>query len=252
MKTIILCRHAESKENVKIKAFRDGMNRIGNWSLPSGDQVRKSLSLLKHKTDVDVSPQGYEQIKKMSKKIKYDHFMELFQPELVCYSPLTRAKVTCEGIFGYRETDIELPCLTEMSPTEIFLFTENVKIRIKEFENWLDSRKEERIVVVGHSRYFKVMLGADEVMDNCSIIKCSFLSNRKKKKEDDEKLSGDDNPSVSGEASGRWKVEETLYTLKGIDESKTDDTKDDITTEAEVNNTTTQESVDYNCLVDNN
>jgi len=116
------------------------------------------------------------------------------------------------GIFGQRESDLELDSLTEMSPVEIFLFNDSVKTRIREFEDWLDGRSEERIVAVGHSRYFKVMLNADEVMDNCSIIKCSYhprASSPGKKEEGDS--------SGSAVSSCRWVVDEVLYTLQAPD-----------------------------------
>jgi phosphohistidine phosphatase SixA len=211
MKTIILCRHAESNENVKIRAFKDGMSRLGEWSLPSTTQVAHSVSLLKCDLDQTVSANGKQQIQKMAQILKKDNFLLNFQPELICYSSLQRAKETCHGLFGKRENDIELKSLKEMSPAEIFLFNNSVHKRIREFEDWLDSREEERIIAVGHSRYFKVMLNADEVMDNCSVIKCNFLPRSACRSMDDKDVSGSSNRGDS-EAS-RWVVDEVLYTL---------------------------------------
>lgn len=251
MKTVILCRHAESKENVKIRAYKDGMAKLKTGSLPSKNEVSKSLSLLKYNTDQAVSPLGNEQIKIMSETVMSENFLETFQPEVVVHSPLTRAKETCRGIFGQRDNDMELACLTEMSPMEIFLFKNSVNVRIKEFEAWLDSRSEERIIAVGHSRYFQVMLNAEEVMDNCSIIQCSFLPPTSPpdsspdvkivtvEMEDDKDVQGGGHKQRQGqeqgqgvdinssdtevvviENRGRWKVERVLYTLKEINENK--------------------------------
>lgn len=207
MKTVVLCRHAESKENVKIRAFKDGVARLKNWSLPTMRQVSKSLSLLKYNTDQAVSPAGQEQIQMMANAIKSSNFLEKFQPELVCHSPLQRAKDTSRGIFGQKETDIELASLTEMTPVEIFWFNDrSTRERIHDFETWLDSRHEERIIIVGHSRYFKLMLNADEVIGNCSIIKCTF----------NPPLSLPSSKEVNSEVNSRWHVDEVLYSLEGV------------------------------------
>lgn len=164
--------------------------------------------------------------------------------------------MTCHGIFGQRDNDVELACLTEMSPIEIFLFQDRVNVRIKEFEDWLDSQPEERIIVVGHSRYFKVMLDAEEVMDNCSILECTFYprslpdemqsgesegnTDSIVTKEDthgqirhDEQGEGKNSstPERTSSPSGsrcRWKVERILYTIQDINESKQKEKQQDI------------------------
>jgi phosphohistidine phosphatase SixA len=218
MKTVILCRHAESKENVKIRAYKEGIAKLGEWSLPSMDEVSKSLSLLKYNTDQAVSPLGREQIQTMAEKVNSENFLDIFQPQVVCHSPLQRARDTCRGIFGQRDSDLELTSLTEMTPAEIFLFKDRVNVRIREFEDWLDSRSEERIVAVGHSRYFQVMLNAEQVMSNCSILKCTFhpplaplapLDSSSKAVVEKE---GED--IINTEPTSRWVVEKVLYTLQ--------------------------------------
>lgn len=216
MKTVILCRHAESKENVKIRAYKEGVAKLSDWSLPSRSQLSKSLSLLKYNTDEDISPLGRQQILTMAEKILSDGFLESFRPEVVCHSPLRRARDTCRGIFGSHDTVsdfLELSSLIEMTPLEIFLFNDRVKVRIKEFEDWLASRPEERVVVVGHSRYFKVMLGAEDVMDNCSIVKCLFNPSARVP----EMGRGDVGENTDARDSSRlWQIDEVMYTLKGI------------------------------------
>lgn len=198
MKTVILCRHAESKENVKVRAFKEGMESLKSWSLPSSSQVRQSASLLKINTDHEVSERGRQQIQTVAREIANDEFIKNFDPQIVCHSPLIRARDTCRGLFSeFKEEFLELPCLTEMTPAEIFLFKNRVKIRIEQFEKWLDSRNEERIVVVGHSRYFKVMLNAEEVIDNCSILKCSYIPK-----------------TLEDATKNRWEEVELLYSFQ--------------------------------------
>lgn len=218
---------------MKIRAYKEGIAKLKEWSLPTKYQISKSFSLLKYNTDEAVSPLGREQINAMAEKIKCDNFLETFQPEVVCHSPLSRAQDTCRGIFGQRDNDLVLPCLTEMSPIEIFMFKDRVNVRIKEFEDWLDSRPEERFVVVGHSRYFQVMLNAEKVMENCSILKCTFhppplVSSSAGKSDMPSEPAMKTEPAtgvvedegVGGESKlSRWKVEHVLYTLDDINES---------------------------------
>lgn len=87
MKTVILCRHAESKENVKIRAYKDGIAKLKEGQLPSRSQVAKSFSLLKYNTDEAVSPLGLEQILSMSKKVSSENFLENFQPQVGSFVP---------------------------------------------------------------------------------------------------------------------------------------------------------------------
>ena len=55
------------------------------------------------------------------------------------------------------------------------LFT-RMKPRIDEFKTWLYDRKENFIVVVGHSAFFRDMLNNSVKMDNCEVKKCSLFA----------------------------------------------------------------------------
>ena len=63
---------------------------------------------------------------------------------------------------------VELPCLMERTPME-WLNPAALDSRIAEFEEWLYSIPEERIAVVGHSQYFKTMLGLNYKFKNCDV-----------------------------------------------------------------------------------
>ena len=43
--------------------------------------------------------------------------------------------------------------------------------RISSFKDWVLSRPEETMVVVGHSQWFRRMLGMEKKFDNCDIWK---------------------------------------------------------------------------------
>ena len=48
--------------------------------------------------------------------------------------------------------------------------------RIERFKIWLAARDEENILIVGHSQYFKKMLGLSSLMRNCDVWQCDFTS----------------------------------------------------------------------------
>lgn len=51
--------------------------------------------------------------------------------------------------------------------------------RIQQFEEWLLSREEERIVVVGHSNFFRTMLGiVSGGIDNVSFWQATLSKDR--------------------------------------------------------------------------
>lgn len=72
---------------------------------------------------------------------------------------------------------VELPCLMERTPME-WLNPAALDLRIEEFEEWLDSIQEERIVVVGHSQYFKTMLGMSYKFKNCDVWQLTYVPRR--------------------------------------------------------------------------
>lgn len=72
---------------------------------------------------------------------------------------------------------VELPCLMERTPME-WLNPAALDIRIEEFEEWLDSIPEERIAVVGHSQYFKTMLGLNYKFKNCDVWQLTYVPRR--------------------------------------------------------------------------
>jgi len=51
--------------------------------------------------------------------------------------------------------------------------------RILSFQRWLAARDEERIVVVGHSQWFKKMLGRTEKFGNCDVWRARFEVRRR-------------------------------------------------------------------------
>jgi hypothetical protein len=50
----------------------------------------------------------------------------------------------------------------------------NFQARIAQFEEWLQTQPEETVAVVGHSQYFKAMLGLDFKFGNCDVWQVQF------------------------------------------------------------------------------
>eukprot|EP00590_Aulacoseira_subarctica_P010815 CAMPEP_0172421992 /NCGR_PEP_ID=MMETSP1064-20121228/8195_1 /TAXON_ID=202472 /ORGANISM="Aulacoseira subarctica , Strain CCAP 1002/5" /LENGTH=412 /DNA_ID=CAMNT_0013162635 /DNA_START=183 /DNA_END=1421 /DNA_ORIENTATION=+ len=82
---------------------------------------------------------------------------------------------------------VELPCLMERTPME-WLNPAALDIRIEEFEEWLDSVPEERIAIVGHSQYFKTMLGLNYKFKNCDVWQLTYVSRTTPRINDCEKM----------------------------------------------------------------
>jgi len=178
-KEIVLVRHAQSEENVKIEAARAGIERIKKAQLPLTNQWSKSFSLLRMDLDQEVSDLGKRQIEKVATIIKNENFVESFSPELFVHSPLRRARETARGLFPGCDF-IQVDCLRESAPHEL-IFSHGVHARIREFEQFLADRTEKRIVVVGHCRFYKMMTGSPALMDNCSALKYTFKPSREEK-----------------------------------------------------------------------
>ena len=127
-------------------------------------------------------------------RFRVDDFLSKYQPQLHIHSPLQRARDTHHGLFPDC-SKTELECLRELTPTE-YLFSPNrtaLKRRIAEFETWVSQRDENNIVVVGHSKFFELMLGTDSIIGNCSVLHCTYY------------------PHLTGKE--RWVVHETLYSV---------------------------------------
>ena len=193
-KKIFLIRHAESEENRRIAALSRTFQKLKRFSLPNASDVSTSTELLNvsAQVDSDVSEIGARQIAHMGEKIRKDNFVESSGIDLVVHSPLLRARQTSEGMLGcmtasssddtieekransvtrVAETDL----LLEKKPVEWTpIYHDQFLQRISEFEAWLGKQPEEVIAIVGHSQYFKAMLGLDDKFGNCEVWEVDF------------------------------------------------------------------------------
>jgi broad specificity phosphatase PhoE len=185
-KTIFFIRHAESEENRRIASLSRCFRTLGKFSLPSAADIRASTELLNVAAQVDsnVSDIGAKQIAEMGQTLKEANFVQTSGVQLVVHSPLTRARETSEGMLGCVAPDkkdssvdrvVELELMKEKTPSEWTpVYWNRFKARMAEFEKWLAEQPEDRIALVGHSQYFKAMLGLDFKFGNCDVWQATF------------------------------------------------------------------------------
>lgn len=185
-KTIYLIRHAESEENRRIASLKNCGKTLARLKLPSRDDLKavKELMNIPAQIDSNVSEIGNQQISYMRRKLVEANFLETSSVKLVVHSPLIRARETSEGLLGciapetkakYVNRVVEMVELSEMTPKEwIPMYRGGFKERVAHFEKWLSQQPEEAIAVVGHSEYYKDMLGLDFKFGNCDVWKLTF------------------------------------------------------------------------------
>jgi len=187
-KTVYLIRHAESEENVDMASLFDAAGAIRKFQLPRKQDTKRGLkfvySCIAGNTDAPLSHHGKRQSELMGEVLSTENFLEKQQVKLIVHSPLIRARDTCQSMLlstkagdGDKPWRVEeLECLREATPYEqVVTMQQSLRARISEFQRWLALQKEERIAVVGHSQYFRLMLGMSEKFQNCDIWEAKFI-----------------------------------------------------------------------------
>ena len=186
VKTVYLIRHAESEENRRIASFSRVMGCVSRFSLPSSKDVFSASGLINIPAQVDseVSKVGERQIEHVANKLKEEDFLAKKNVTLVAHSPLKRARQTAEGMLGCAAPDIkahtvlhveETALLIEKTPAEWLPYNSgSLADRIASFEAWLGEQPHESIAIVGHSQFFKAMLGLSFKFGNCEVWELAF------------------------------------------------------------------------------
>lgn len=185
-KTVYFIRHAESDENRRLASLGRCFKKLGSFSLPSSADIYASTQLLNVPAQIDsnVSDIGKEQIDQMAKTLKDDDFVRAKGIQLVVHSPLLRAQQTSEGMLGCRaegmkaetvDRVVELELLSEKTLEEWTpVYYNGFKLRMASFEDWLGEQSEQVVAIVGHSQYFRAMLGVDFKFGNCDVWMSTF------------------------------------------------------------------------------
>ena len=224
-KTVYLIRHAESLENVAYKGARRLQAAYTSRKLPQPYDVVDAFQLMfkmfrPSVTNAALSDFGRHQVEQLHGNLVRDKFWEpLRQDAVIVHSPLQRAKQTAYGaLWGPQHMDdagppgnenvFELSSLKEVNPAEIIIDAltpwarqKTVDYRIHDLEEWIQSRPEDTIVLVGHSVYFKRMLNLPKTFDNCDVWQAKYQTNGEASKE-------------QGELPRSWVSVNRMYGLK--------------------------------------
>jgi broad specificity phosphatase PhoE len=187
-KNVYLVRHAESAENALMQGVARSWAALTQFSLPALSDVKSGMELasamVRGTTDeCPLSTNGEAQVVEVKKLLfENEETLNVFrkEPVLIVCSPMLRAKLTCEGLFreflSPSSRVVELESLREILPADYVAPSRwtVVQRRITDFEQWIAQQKEPNIVVVGHSHYFRTMLGIDFKFSNCEIWKARF------------------------------------------------------------------------------
>lgn len=189
-KVIFLIRHAESQNNV---AKRDTANvfrrwQRGHWSWPNATEWSSMTSLLAIPMDTDLSPDGIQQAQALQQHLQQLRFVETEGIQLIVHSHLIRARRTCHTVFAAHLPPSLSLSLSHDAPTTTIpivqhdaiyeksitehMGTADLAQRTQAFVEWLRQRPETRLVVVGHSAFFRELLrghtavNGDDTNDN--------------------------------------------------------------------------------------
>ncbi len=190
-KTVYLIRHAESDENRRLASLSRSIKGLVSLKIPTKDDLVASSELLhiSAQIDSDVSPKGRSQINQLGRRLMADEFVAKMGIQLVAHSPLKRARSTSEGMLGCVSPNdqekgcqapsvarvVELDLLSERTPMEwLPIHHDAFTKRIANFEQWLSEQPEDVIAIVGHSQYFKSMLGLNKKFKNCDVWSLQF------------------------------------------------------------------------------
>ena len=97
-KRVILIRHAQSQENVKVYGVCEGLIHMREGQLSAmGAVLSGTGSLLSSTLDSPLSELGRRQVSDMKLILRSSRFWENVCPDLVLHSPLERARDTVYG-----------------------------------------------------------------------------------------------------------------------------------------------------------
>lgn len=172
---VVFIRHAETEENQKVHSVVSVLKALGEFSLPSWFHFRRALSLIGLNQDSSLSPRGHEQLLHMRDSLSKIVFWQKFSFELCAYSPYSRTKTTAMTLIppSLHHKCVELDHLREIAPWEHF-YSNKLPRRIEDLECWIANSGVDRLVLVGHCKYFQELLNLNAFMWNCDIWKATI------------------------------------------------------------------------------
>jgi phosphohistidine phosphatase SixA len=167
---VIFVRHAESEGNVKEAYCCEAINALSQFQVPTSQQITETLKMLNYNFNSELSDLGKRQAVDMNMILSQEKLWDDFQFDLCVYSPLNRTKETCLTIIPteFHSKCMSLKCLEEITPSE-HLLKHYLVAKLNEFEHWLVDAPVSKLVIVGHSQYFKKMFKLKSLMRNCDV-----------------------------------------------------------------------------------
>lgn len=172
-KSIILIRHAESTNNVAKNTLK---RTLRFERRPRGEEWWQLLSLLSFPMDTPLSAAGEAMLREQRTALDAQNFLSTHRVELVLHSPLQRARNTAAGLFGGGSVPlVEDPSIYEKDLAE-HAGLRSLEQRTRSFSASLLARPEKRIVVVGHSAFFRALFADGDGFDKSSLLNVSVWS----------------------------------------------------------------------------
>jgi len=165
-KLIYYTRHAHSKSNEMGENWRGMKSSLKEKKIPQMNDATGSLKWMKptrwNWMDTKVSAKGREQLKAMKKHTAT--FLKDHGIEVIIHSDRRRAATTCEELFGKEAKELSIKRIPSEAMREELIgekvrpSNEKLKRRIKQFLEMQAFRKENRLLLVGHSKFFRTMI----------------------------------------------------------------------------------------------
>lgn len=174
-KIIFLIRHAESKSNSSSTDLKGAMGRVKSFKLPSSEQLKNGIGLLKLKMNSELSPKGLQQVADVVQQLNLDTFLEKSGIERIFSSTMIRAMDTCDGLLGDAAERLSINVhrfhmICEQSHAEKL----NLPVfeqRVEDVRRWLSMRKERRLCLVAHGTFLRYLVNPDVHFNNCTAYR---------------------------------------------------------------------------------
>jgi phosphohistidine phosphatase SixA len=167
---VTFIRHAESEDNIRVKALCESILTLCQGKLPSFEQLKVACKLFPD-TNTHLSALGKRQAADMKMLLESRRFWEK-GVDCIAHSTLTRATDTCGFIVPevLRPKVLPLDLLSEITYVEQ-VSKKLINDRVAKLEKWLRSLPEgtAHVVVFGHCQYFNHLLGMKTLMRNCDV-----------------------------------------------------------------------------------
>jgi broad specificity phosphatase PhoE len=180
---LLLIRHAQSINNVDKAVVKHSWAELRTGVWPTSLPWRSFGALLTVPMDTDLSPDGLVMVTTQRQVLSSANFLAEQKVDVILHSHLLRAQRTAEGLFSGNERNLTLQChqgLYEKDVLETFGVS-SIAERVEAFKRSLLFPEEkggilpggtQTVVVVGHSAFFRQLMGRTEGMKNCEVQEC--------------------------------------------------------------------------------